>query len=122
MPHLIDGGRFRRALPQRILLAGAAVAAVSLMACAAGSAEARQSIDGGPLAQFLLGLWHGVIAPAVLLLEIINRLAPKVLPWSARFYETRGALVEYDVGFYLGLTGSPLFAWSRWQVRSRAGD
>ena len=95
---------------------------LGLSACAAGSAEARQSLDGGPLAQFLLGLWHGVIAPAVLVLEIVNRLAPHLLPWSARFYEIRGTLVEYDVGFYLGLTGSPLFAWTRWTSRRRIVD
>lgn len=96
-----------------------AVLAVALSACAAGSAESRQSVDGGVLGQFLLGVWHGIIAPATLLVEVVNRLAPKLLPWSARFYEIRGTQVEYDVGFYLGLTGSPLIAWSRWSRRSR---
>ena len=96
--------------------------ASTLSACAAGSAEARQSVDGGLLAQFLLGVWHGIIAPAILLLEVTNRVAPKLLPWTAQFYEVRGTQVEYDVGFYIGLTCSPIFAWTRWSSRSRIVD
>jgi hypothetical protein len=103
---------------------GAAAGAllVSLNGCAAGSSESSHSVSGGLLAQFLLGVWHGVIAPATLLLEVVNRIAPALLPWSAHFYESRGTGVEYDAGFYLGLTGSPLFAWSRWSGRSSSAD
>ena len=95
---------------------------VSLGGCAAGSSESRGAVQGGLLAQFLLGVWHGIIAPATLLLEVINRISPALLPWTAHFYEVRGTGVEYDAGFYLGLTGSPLIAWSRWSGRSRVVD
>jgi len=106
-----------------LLIGVAALAAiVSLGGCAAGSSEARATVSGGLLAQFLLGIWHGIIAPATLLLEVVNRVSPGLLPWTAHFYEARGTGVEYDVGFYLGLTGSPLIAWSRWSGRSRVVD
>ena len=101
---------------------GSLVLLLVLSGCAAGSPASSSSVHGGLLAQFLLGIWHGVIAPATLLLEVINRLSPGLLPWTARFYEARGTAVEYDVGFYLGLTGSPLIAWSRWTGRTRAGN
>lgn len=94
--------------------AGLAIAACFVLAaCAAGSAESHHAASGGVLSLFLLGLWHGIIAPLTLLVEIINRFAPHVLPWTARFYETQGNTVVYDIGFYLGLVGSPLFASSR---------
>ena len=101
---------------------GSLVLLLVLTGCAAGSPASSSSVHGGLLAQFLLGIWHGVIAPATLLLEVINRLSPGLLPWTARFYEARGTAVEYDVGFYLGLTGSPLIAWSRRTGRTRNGD
>jgi hypothetical protein len=69
------------------------------------------------LSQFLLGLWHGVIAPIMLILEVINRLAPHVLPWTVRFYESEGTGVVYDVGFYIGLGGGPLAIGSGWRNR-----
>jgi hypothetical protein len=59
------------------------------------------------LSQLLLGFWHGVIAPATLIGEIINRFAPHALPWTLRLYESRGTGVAYDAGFYLGLAGAP---------------
>jgi len=86
---------------------------LGMTACAAGSSASHAAADGGLVSQFLLGIWHGIIAPATLLVEVIHRLDPHLLPWTARFYEAAGARVEYDVGFYLGLTGSPLIAWSR---------
>jgi hypothetical protein len=35
---------------------------------------------GGEVSQFFPALWHDVITPLTLLPEIINRLAPHVLP------------------------------------------
>ncbi|MFI4973878.1 MAG: hypothetical protein ACHP84_04985 [Caulobacterales bacterium] len=86
---------------------------LALGACAAGSAESHHAATSGLLGQFLLGLWHGIIAPLTLIVEIVNKLAPKLLPWTAHIYEAQGTGVVYDVGFYLGLVGSPLIAWSR---------
>ncbi len=86
---------------------------LALSACAAGSAAAGQAAANGALSMFFLGLWHGIIAPVTLLVEIFNRLAPHTLPWVCRVYETHQTAVEYDVGFFLGVTGSPLLVWRR---------
>jgi hypothetical protein len=86
---------------------------LTLGACVAGSTEAAHAASGGLLSQFFLGLWHGLIGPVTLIVEVINRLAPHVMPWRAHLYEERAQGVAYDVGFYLGLAGSPIFAWSR---------
>jgi hypothetical protein len=98
-------------------IAGAAVVVLALSACVAGSAESQHAAAGGVLLQVLLGFWHGVIAPVTLIVEIINRFAPHVLPWTVRFYESRATGVAYDVGFYLGLVGSPSIVWTRWSRR-----
>jgi len=96
-------------------LSGAALVALllTLAACAAGSAESAHAASGGDVAQFFLGVWHGLIAPVMLVIEVINRFAPHLLPWTVRFYESRGTGVVYDVGFYLGLAGSPVVIFSR---------
>lgn len=88
-------------------IAGAMVAVLALSACVAGSAESQHAAAGGVLSQLLLGFWQGVIAPVTLIGEIINRFAPHFLPWTVGMYETKGAGVAYDVGFYLGLAGGP---------------
>ena len=97
--------------------AGALVLVLALCACVAGSAESQHTAAGGDFMQFLLGFWHGLIAPVMLIVEVINRLAPHTLPWTVRVYESKGTGVAYDVGFYLGLVGSPLLIgrrrWSR---------
>jgi hypothetical protein len=95
----------------------AAVGALALAACVAGSGESAQAAGGGLLSQFLLGLWHGIIAPITLIIELINRFAPHLLPWKAHLYETKAAGIAYDVGFYLGVAGGPPLAWSRWPRR-----
>jgi hypothetical protein len=92
-----------------------AVLLIGLSGCAAGSADAHIAASGGYISEFFLGLWHGFIAPITLIAEIINLLAPHVLPWRPHFFET-GAGVAYDLGFYLTLSGGPhlvLFGWRR---------
>jgi hypothetical protein len=66
---------------------------------------------------FLLGLWHGVIGPITLIVEIVNAVLPHVLPWKAHLYETRAADAPYDVGFCLGFGGSPIIVMRRWGRR-----
>ena len=90
-----------------------------LAACAAGSAESQHAASGGVLSQLLLGFWHGLIAPVMLIVEVIDKFAPHLLPWQVKFYEARGTGVVYDVGFYFGLVGSPLLAHTGWRSRSR---
>ena len=105
----------RRAL----VLAGAVALILALAACAAGSGESAHAASGGLLAQLLLGFWHGLIAPVMLIVEVIDKFAPHLLPWSVRFYEARGTGVVYDIGFYFGLVGSPLLAHNGWRRRNR---
>lgn len=93
---------------------------LALAACAAGSAESAHAASSGAVSQFFLGVWHGMIAPVMLIIEVINRFAPHVLPWAVRFYESKGTGVAYDVGFYFGLAGSPVtfLGWSRRRRRN----
>ena len=69
---------------------------LTLAGCAAGSSEAHHAASGGFIAEFVLGLWHGFIAPLTLIVEVINALLPHVIPWKPRLFET-GAGVAYDV-------------------------
>ncbi len=91
-----------------------AASACVLAACAAGTPEASHAAAGGPLAQLLLGFWHGIIAPITLLVELIAKFAPGALHLPWRMYGG-GDSVAYDVGFYFGLAGGPSFFWSRWR-------
>jgi hypothetical protein len=90
-----------------IRIAGVLIALATLSACAAGSVEAHHMAESGGVSQFLLGVWHGVIAPVTLIVELINHFAPHVLPWTLHFFE-KDSGVFYDLGFYLGLGGGPV--------------
>jgi hypothetical protein len=96
-----------------VKIAAAGVVLLTLAACVAGSPDAAHAATGGWVSQLLLGLWHGLIGPVTLLVEIINRFAPHLLPWKTHIYETKATGVAYDVGFYLGLAGTPVVVWSR---------
>ncbi len=89
-------------------VAACLVLCLTLGACVAGSAESHHSAASGAIGQALLGFWHGLIAPMTLLVEIVNHLAPHLLPWKTRLFEPDGTGVLYDIGFYLGLAGSPV--------------
>jgi hypothetical protein len=106
-------------MKRNLIVVGVVGVALALAACAAGSAESQHAASGGFLAQLLLGFWHGLIAPVMLIVEVVDKFAPRLLPWSVRIYETRGTGVVYDVGFYFGLVGSPLLAHTGWSRRSR---
>lgn len=95
-------------MKRAFIVAGAVVLVLALGACVAGSTESQHAAAGGVLSQLLLGFWHGLIAPVMLIIEVINIFAPHLLPWTVRFYESKGTGVAYDVGFYLGLVGSPV--------------
>jgi hypothetical protein len=99
-------------LKSAVKIAGVLALLLTLAACVAGSGESVRAASGGVLSQFLLGLWHGLIGPLTLIVEVINRFAPHLLPWKAHLYEAKAEGVAYDVGFYLGL-GSPVIVWSR---------
>ena len=93
---------------------GVLALALLLAACAAGGVESQQAAHGGFLSQLLLGLWHGIISPITLLVEIGHKLFPNIVPWTIRLYDTRDARVFFDVGFYIGMAGAPSLAWRRW--------
>ena len=97
-----------------VRIAGVIALALFLTACAAGGVESQTAAHGGFISEFLLGLWHGIISPITLLVEIGHKFFPKTIPWAIRLYETRDATVIYDVGFYLGLAGAPSLAIRRW--------
>ena len=105
----------RRAAKVALALA----ALLALGACAAGSGESAHAADGGPIAVLALGFWHGLIAPVMLIVELINKFAPHVLPWQVHVYETRAAGALYDLGFYIGLVGGPGALWGGWSRRGR---
>ena len=85
---------------------------LELCACAAGSADAQHAAHSGGLSTFVLGFWHGLIAPVTLIVEVINEFATRgALPWSPHFYQ-EGAGVIYDVGFFIGLIAGPSVLWS----------
>ena len=104
-------------MKQSVKITGAVVMLSTLAACAAGSPESQHAAAGGELPQLLLGLWHGVIAPVTLIVEIVNRLAPNALSWSPHFFESKGTGVLYDIGFYLGLGVTPGVFWTAWRRR-----
>ncbi len=89
--------------------------ALTVCACVAGSGESAHAASGGLISQLVLGFWHGLIGPVTLIIEIVNRLVPHLLPWRAHLYETQAAGAAYDLGFYVGLGGSPLIIWGRWR-------
>jgi hypothetical protein len=90
---------------------------LALSACTAGSAESQHAAAGGTLSQLLLGFWHGIIAPVTLIVEVIDKLAPHILPWQLHLYESKGTGVAYDVGFYFGLAGGPPIVFRSWPRR-----
>ena len=87
--------------------------ALTLAACAAGTPDASHAATEGPISQLVLGFWHGLIAPITLLVEVVHRYVPGVVPWSWRLYEGEAAGVPYDIGFYFGLAGGPSFLFWR---------
>ncbi len=67
------------------------VAAVATAACLPGTPQATRSGPPG----FLVGIWHGWIAPLSLVLGFLNP--------GIRIYEARNAGWAYDCGFYIAI-------------------
>lgn len=99
-------------------IAISALLVMALCACAAGSADAQHAAHSGMLSTFVLGFWHGLIAPVTLVVEVINEFATRgTLPWSPHFYQ-EGAGVVYDIGFFIGVVAGPAILWSgSWRRR-----
>jgi hypothetical protein len=78
-------------LPLVLLVA----AALLLTACAAGANPQAGTANGGDVAGFWLGLWHGVIAPVTFVISLFNA--------EVGIYEVHNSGALYDLGFVLGL-------------------
>lgn len=77
-------------------LAVLAVLVVLLAACTAGpNPQVGTMGEGGVLAGFWLGLWHGVIAPVTFVISLFNA--------EVGVYEVHNTGAWYDFGFVLGL-------------------
>lgn len=96
-----------------VRLIGVAAALLLLAGCAAGTADASQAASAGLVSQLVLGFWHGIIAPLTLLVEVIRRFLPGVIPWPWHMFETGSTSVAYDIGFYFGITSGPSFLFFR---------
>jgi len=55
----------------------------------------NQADASGRIARAGAGLWHGIIAPATLLISFFNS--------DVRMYEVHNAGSEYDLGFFVGV-------------------
>ena len=86
---------------------------LALVGCAAGGPESAQAVQGGLLSHFLLGFWHGLIAPVMLLAEFGHKLWPHTFPWMVRMYEVRQHFIAYDLGFLAGVGGGPVIVVGR---------
>jgi hypothetical protein len=77
------------------LAAGLVILALVLAACAAGpNPQVGVAPDGGSVAGFWLGLWHGIISPITFIISLFND--------KVSFYEVHNDGNWYDFGFVLG--------------------
>ena len=69
--------------------------ALLLTACVAGvNPEVGVAAGGGEVAGFLMGLWHGVIAPITFIISLFSD--------NVSIYEVHNTGNWYDFGFVLG--------------------
>jgi hypothetical protein len=83
----------RRTTTRTALLMLVAGLLLSLTACAAG---ANPAADASSDAGFLLGLWHGIIAPIAFLVSLFSD--------SVGIYEVDNSGGWYDFGYVVGLS------------------
>lgn len=71
------------------------ILAFALSACAAAiNPEVGAAAEGGTVAGFWLGLWHGLIAPVTFVVSLFTD--------NVNFYEVHNNGNWYDFGFVLG--------------------
>ena len=79
------------------LVAGLVILVLVLAACAAGpNASVGVPPEGGQVAGFWLGLWHGIISPVTFVISIFVS--------NVRFYEVHNDGNWYDFGFMIGVS------------------
>src|SRR3990172_10580358 len=78
-----------------VLIALLVLMALSLSACAPGANQLENvPPEGGAVAGFWLGLWHGIIAPVTFIISIFRS--------DVRFYEVHNSGLWDNLGFVLG--------------------
>ena len=78
-----------------ILTATLLLLALSLSGCAPGPNPLENvPPEGGTVAGFWLGLWHGIIAPITFIISLFRS--------DVRFYEVHNDGLWYNLGFVLG--------------------
>jgi len=65
-----------------------------LTSCAAGPNTASAAVDHATAPGFLMGLWHGFIAPVTFIVSLFND--------NVGLYEVNNAGHLYDLGFVVG--------------------
>ena len=79
-----------------IILVIAALALVTLAGCAPGpNALVGQADADGEVAGFLMGIWHGLIAPVTFIVSLFNK--------AVSVYETHNNGGWYNFGFLFGM-------------------
>ncbi len=69
--------------------------ALFLTACAAGpNPLVNTPTEGGTIAGFWLGLWHGIISPVTFIISIFDS--------QVQFYEVHNDGLLYNLGFVIG--------------------
>jgi hypothetical protein len=82
-----------------IIVAALMLAVLCFAACAPGANSLKGTpAEGGKIAGFWMGLWHGLIAPIAFIVSIFNR--------AVNVYEVHNSGIFYNLGFILGLTVS----------------
>lgn len=77
------------------LVLGLMLLVLILAACAAGAnPEVGAAAEGGDVAGFWLGLWHGIIAPVTFVVSLFTD--------NVNLYEVHNNGNWYDFGFVLG--------------------
>jgi hypothetical protein len=90
-----------------LVLLGTALAAIAMVGCAATQVPPDQMAPVTDPPGFLLGLWHGFIAPITFFISLFSE--------EIRIYAVPNSGRWYDLGFMLGISGfsGGVFAGSR---------
>jgi hypothetical protein len=75
-----------------IIVAALMLAVLCFAACAPGANSLKGTpAEGGKIAGFWMGLWHGLIAPIAFIVSIFNR--------AVNVYEVHNSGIFYNLGF-----------------------
>ncbi len=87
--------------------------ALTLTACIAGTTDSAQAATGPAMAQMVLGFWHGLLAPFLILAELARRFFPASIHFSWTAYQAGVVGFPYNIGYCFGLVSWPFMIWAR---------